>query len=174
MYPGLRSKYPTHPRGFFAWRRAHRAPIGNKRAVPSWGQGRWVLLLMSALLFLSGVVMGQGLLPRPVHPPGPPPGLQLQFVRQTDDSLPPVMQRIAQCESRGRQFTRQGKVLRGMRNPHDTGLFQINRVVWGEKAQALGYDLHTLEGNTQMARYIFENYGSEPWQSSAACWKRIG
>jgi len=80
------------------------------------------------------------------------------------------MQRIAQCESSGRHFTKEGQVLRGRQNRQDTGLFQINAGVWAKQAEALGYDIHTPEGNTQMARYIFENYGSEPWRSSAKCW----
>jgi len=45
-------------------------------------------------------------------------------------------------------------------------------VVWQKKAEALGYDLRTPEGNAQMARYLFAQYGSVPWQPSAACWNR--
>ena len=89
-----------------------------------------------------------------------------------DDTLPPVLQRIAQCESAGQQFARDGRVLRGKRHPQDTGLFQINAVVWAKHAEALGYDIHTRDGNESMARYIFANYGSVPWQSSAKCWSR--
>jgi hypothetical protein len=89
------------------------------------------------------------------------------------DTLPPVLHRIAQCESRGQHFTKDGKIVRGKQHAADLGLFQINTAVWGQKAQELGYDLHTPEGNTQMARYLFENYGSVPWQSSAACWNRL-
>ena len=89
-----------------------------------------------------------------------------------DDTLPPVLQRIAQCESAGQQFTRDGKVLRGTRHPQDTGLFQINAVVWAKQAEALGYDIRTRDGNAYMARYIFDHYGSVPWQSSAKCWSR--
>ena len=63
--------------------------------------------------------------------------------------------------------------MRGKQHAADIGLFQINTVVWGKKAQELGYDLHTQEGNTRMARYLFENYGSVPWQSSAVCWNRL-
>jgi hypothetical protein len=87
-------------------------------------------------------------------------------------SQPPVLQRIAQCESSGQQFTRDGTVLRGKRHPQDTGLFQINAVVWAKQAEALGYDIRTRDGNESMARYIFDNYGSVPWQSSAKCWSR--
>jgi len=89
-----------------------------------------------------------------------------------DDTLPPVLQRIAQCESSGQQFTQDGKVVRGKRHPQDTGLFQINAVVWAKQAETLGYDIRTRHGNESMARYIFENHGSGPWQSSAKCWSR--
>jgi hypothetical protein len=89
-----------------------------------------------------------------------------------DDTLPPVLQRIAQCESHGQQFTMDGRVVRGRKNPQDTGLFQINTAVWGTKAEALGYNLHSREGNVQMARYLFEQYGSVPWQTSFRCWSR--
>jgi hypothetical protein len=90
-----------------------------------------------------------------------------------EDTLPPVLHRIAQCESRGQHFTQEGRVVRGKQHAADIGLFQINTVVWGKKAQELGYDLHTPEGNTRMARYLFDNYGSVPWQSSAGCWNRL-
>jgi len=50
---------------------------------------------------------------------------------------------------------------------------QINAVVWAKKAEELGYNIRSPEGNEQMARYIFENYGSVPWQSSAKCWGRV-
>jgi hypothetical protein len=66
-----------------------------------------------------------------------------------------------------------GRIVRGTQHAADIGLFQINTVVWGQKAQELGYDLRTGEGNTHMARYLFEHYGSVPWQSSAACWNRL-
>jgi hypothetical protein len=51
--------------------------------------------------------------------------------------------------------------------------FRSPLTIWGKKAQELGYDLHTPEGNTRMARYLFDNYGSVPWHSSAACWNRL-
>jgi hypothetical protein len=89
------------------------------------------------------------------------------------DTLPPVLHRIAQCESRGQYFTKDGRVVCGTQHAADLGLFQIHTVVWGKKVQALGYDLYTPEGNTRMARYLFDNYGSVPWQSSAACWHRL-
>jgi hypothetical protein len=118
------------------------------------------------------VVLGQAVLPRaerrivpPVVPP--PPVVIVQ-----EASLPPVLQRIAQCESRGQHWTQDGDVVRGKQNPQDTGLFQINARVWGPTAAALGYDIRTREGNEQMARYLLAHYGTVPWRSSAPCWQR--
>jgi hypothetical protein len=136
-----------------------------------WPRGL-VSLGMGGLLVLLGAVFGTAVPPsleRHTVPDVVPP-TQVVFVQ--DDTLPPVLQRIAQCESRGQHWTKDGKVTRGKRNPHDLGLFQINTVVWQQTAETLGYDLRTPEGNTQMARYLFAHYGSVPWQSSAACWNR--
>jgi hypothetical protein len=163
----------THPWALACSRRSqHRSPHGCRRTRAWRLHGRGALLL-SGLLLSVGVVLGQAL------PSREAPSARTQGVPQTrvvvvkEDTLPPVMQRIAQCESRGQHFTKEGRVVRGKRNPQDTGLFQINAVVWAKKAEALGYNIRTPEGNAQMARYIFEHYGSAPWQSSAKCWGRV-
>jgi len=130
-------------------------------------------LVMSGLLLVGAVVLGTSMPSRGTHQVVPQVVQQTRVVIVKDETLPPVLQRIAQCESHGQHWTMNGKVVRGKRNRHDTGLFQINTIVWGKKAQELGYDIRTPEGNTHMARYLFENYGSVPWQSSAACWNRV-
>jgi hypothetical protein len=161
----IRAPYSPHIRH---WAGPRRLPL--RRA---WRQGRVVVLAMSGLLFLiAGVVLGKAVQPRQEHSSAPQVVQQTQVIRVKDETLPPVMQRIARCESQGQHFTRDGKVVRGKRNPQDTGLFQINATVWGKKAQELGHNIHTQEGNTQMARYLFEHYGSVPWKSSASCWSR--
>ena len=86
--------------------------------------------------------------------------------------LPPILRKIAACESRNTHYDRQGRVLRGTRNPHDVGKYQINAAVWGAVAAQQGYDLYDEHGNEQMARYLLAHYGSVPWQQSAACWVR--
>jgi hypothetical protein len=132
-----------------------------------------VLLLLAGVLLLVAAVLSQ---PVPSPADRSPVSRALHttpVVIVQEDMLPPVLHRIAQCESRGQHFTRDGRVVRGTQHAADLGLFQINTVVWGKKAQDLGYDLHTPEGNTRMARYLFDNYGSMPWQSSAACWNRL-
>jgi len=132
-------------------------------------------LVVSGALVCGAVVVQHvtnAMPPRKERRPVPQVVQHTRVVIGQDDTLPPVLQRIAQCESQGQQFTMDGRVVRGRKNPQDTGLFQINAAVWGTKAEELGYDLHSREGNVQMARYLFEQYGSVPWQTSFRCWSR--
>ena len=153
------------------WYRASPLALCLRQPVWKW---KWlrVCLGISGMLLMLGTVLGQVMRPGVEHRVIPQVVQHTRVIIVQDDSLPPVLQRIAQCESRGQHFTRDGQVVRGKQNPHDTGLFQINTVVWGKKARELGYDIHTREGNEQMARYLFEQYGSVPWHSSATCWNR--
>jgi hypothetical protein len=161
----------THPHYRYAaglsqrTRRLYRQRVWRTRGLAA--------LVISGILLLVAAVLSTALPSREAHRTVSQVEQQTRVVIVKDDTLPPVMQRIAQCESRDRHFTRLGKVLRGHRNPQDMGRFQINTVVWGKQAEVLGYDLRTPEGNTQMARYIFENYGSTPWRASAKCWSRV-
>ncbi len=89
--------------------------------------------------------------------------------KEKNSSAFSVLEKIAWCESKGKQFGRGGNVIRG-KNPNDVGKYQINQIVWGEKARMLGYDLHTEEGNEAMALVIFEAEGAHPWRASRHCW----
>lgn len=82
----------------------------------------------------------------------------------------PVMIAIAQCESRFRQFDKTGSIHRGTVNRSDVGVMQINEYYHGAKADKLGIDLYTIEGNLEFARYLYEKEGTTPWLSSAKCW----
>ena len=104
-----------------------------------------------------------------------PPGVVAVAERApvvSESPLPPILQKIATCESRNTHYDRSGRVLRGRRNPQDVGKYQINTAVWGPVAAAQGYDLYDEQGNEQMARYLLAHYGSVPWRHSAACWVR--
>lgn len=92
------------------------------------------------------------------------------IITHTEDKIPPIMQKIAWCESRDRQYNPDGTVFRGKINPNDIGKFQINSVVWGETAKKLGYNIYTLKGNTEMAEYIFYHFGAKQWYCSSGCW----
>lgn len=87
------------------------------------------------------------------------------------DTVPPVLKRIAKCESKDKQYTKSGKTVRGAVTPSDLGKYQINEVYWGQTAHDMGFDLYTEAGNEAMAIWIYENIGTDPWNSSKHCWK---
>lgn len=84
--------------------------------------------------------------------------------------------RICACESAGSpdkepvHYAADGSVLRGRLVPQDTGMCQINSYYWGADALRLGFDLETPEGNIQMANYIYDRKGTQPWNASKSCW----
>lgn len=88
------------------------------------------------------------------------------------NEIPPVMKRVAQCESGNKQYADNGQVItNGNKNGSvDIGRFQINLSIWGETATELGFDLTKDEDNTNFALYLYENYGTEPWVWSKKCW----
>ena len=88
-----------------------------------------------------------------------------------NDSIPEILQRIAICESGGKQFDAQGTVIKGIQNTLDTGKYQINLKYWSEDARRLNYDLFTEEGNELMALWIYKHYGTKPWSWSEKCWQ---
>ena len=85
--------------------------------------------------------------------------------------IPEVLNRIAYCESRDRQYDENGDVVRGV-NPHDLGRYQINITHWGDEAKKQGFDLHTEEGNEAMALYLYRKFGTKPWHWSQKCWDK--
>lgn len=94
-----------------------------------------------------------------------------EYVRSYFSDIP-VMVEIAKCESRFRQYDKNGDVLRGEVNNLDRGVMQINEYYHNEDSEKLGFDILTLEGNTAYARYLFEKYGVKPWSSSSRCWAK--
>ena len=84
--------------------------------------------------------------------------------------LPPILQKIAECESSGRHTNEDGEVIKGVINSFDTGLFQINELYHGEAAEKMGLDIFTLAGNVKYALHLFETQGTQPWSASEFCW----
>ena len=84
--------------------------------------------------------------------------------------IPPVMRRIAQCESENRQFDADGDILTGEVNPADIGKYQINMYYHLNRAEKLGFDIFTEEGNEGYAMYLFYNDGTVHWEASEYCW----
>lgn len=82
----------------------------------------------------------------------------------------PKAVKIASCESSLRQYTN-GTTTRGKLNPDDLGTFQVNQYYHGQKAQELGLDLHSIEGNIQYAKYLYDKNGWRDWGWSKHCWE---
>lgn len=81
--------------------------------------------------------------------------------------------KIAFCESSWRQFDEEtGEPLRGVHNPQDVGLFQINEQYHLAKSQALGYDIYTTDGNLDYALYLLKEDGPKHWHWSKGCWNQ--
>jgi len=82
----------------------------------------------------------------------------------------PILAEVARCESGFRQVGSDGKTLRGEVNKSDVGLMQVNEYYHGEKAETLGFDLETVNGNLAYAKYLYEKEGTKPWNASQKCW----
>lgn len=84
--------------------------------------------------------------------------------------LEAILERIAFCESGDRQFDAAGNVVRGRVNQLDTGRFQINLKFHQARAESMGLDLFTWDGNTAYAQYLYKTQGTTPWLPSKGCW----
>ena len=89
-------------------------------------------------------------------------------------STPAVLQRIERCESSGSQVNKSGQVLINVNTNGtvDLGAYQINSV-WFAQATKLGYDLTKKADNEAFAVWLYENHGTQPWESSSGkCWSK--
>ena len=82
----------------------------------------------------------------------------------------PVMIEVARCESKFRQFTDSGNVLRGGIGGQMVGVYQFFDQYHESPAYELGFDIETLDGNLAYARHIYNLEGTDPWNSARNCW----
>lgn len=94
-------------------------------------------------------------------------------VVKAESKIPPIMQKIAECESKNQHFDKNGQVLmRSNTNRSvDVGRYQIN-TVWFAKATEMGLDITLEKDNEKMAMWIYENRGTRDWYSSQNCWSK--
>jgi hypothetical protein len=83
--------------------------------------------------------------------------------------VPPILKKVAQCESGARQYNANGRIVKNPVTP-DYGIFQIN-AIHVKTAQALGYDIFSEEGNIRFAMYLYQKNGLRDWNASKHCWK---
>jgi len=84
----------------------------------------------------------------------------------------PMLVKICNAESGGRQFNKNGDVLRGTVDKSDIGFCQINERYNNDLARKLGYDIYTEQGNKDFAVHLFFTRGTEPWNASKANWNK--
>jgi hypothetical protein len=84
----------------------------------------------------------------------------------------PILIDVASCESRFIQYDADGSVLRGFINPQDVGVMQINEKYHLSDSIKLGLDIHTLEGNMDYAKHLYNKQGTRPWEYSSKCWNK--
>lgn len=104
---------------------------------------------------------------------------KIEKIKTTEDIVreyfidTPVMADVAFCESRFRQFDKNGQALRGVVNNLDVGVMQINEKYHAGTAIKLGINIYTLEGNMEYAKYLYETQGTRPWVHSSDCWNTV-
>ena len=82
----------------------------------------------------------------------------------------PVMIQIARCESTFRHTLEDGSVLKGVVDPADTGVMQINKRYHQRAATAMNLNLDDIYQNMAYARHLYETQGTRPWNASSPCW----
>jgi len=82
----------------------------------------------------------------------------------------PILAKVAKCESEFRQVDGNGDVLRGIKNQFDVGVMQINENYHLERSEKMGVNIHSLTGNLEYARALYNESGTAPWSSSKPCW----
>lgn len=87
-----------------------------------------------------------------------------------EERLGPEMIDVAYCES-GLMHIKNGEVVVSPTN--DIGLFQINVAAHGERAEELGIDIYSLEGNLAYAERLYEKSGTRDWYASEHCWSKL-
>lgn len=120
-----------------------------------------LVMVLGGWLFTAGVIMAHGTIE-------PERVWAKEVIEVPIKEVPPVMKRIAKCESGGQHY-KNGQVV--INPTQDAGLYQINLPVWSKTATQMGLNLMVEADNEAFAMYLYENYGTEPWYSSAKCWR---
>ncbi len=96
------------------------------------------------------------------------PAVELELYTYFAD-IPELIE-VAWCESSFRHYDRYGRVKRGFENNSDIGVMQINAFYHERTARSLGFDIYTLQGNLDYARWLYRKEGLVPWNHSRSCW----
>ena len=93
------------------------------------------------------------------------------YIRSTYKDTP-ILIEVARCESEFRHVNQNGTILRGVANPDDVGVMQINEYYHESRAEKEGLNLYSIEGNVQYAKELYDREGTRPWSASKPCWSK--
>ena len=132
------------------------------------------IFLFFASSIIAGLIVGKNEVAqaKEIAKELPKPIVIEKIVKVKDDTIPPILKKIFECESGGKHYDKNGKVIKGKVDSDDTGVAQINLRYHGKEAKRLGYDLMTEKGNIGYAKYLLENFGTKFWSASAKCWSK--
>jgi hypothetical protein len=119
----------------------------------------------SAILFVSEGILNQYPLGEPltiVEKPLLKTPAEIELAVREVFADAPMMISVAQCESKFRQYTDSGNVLKG--SGLYIGVFQIDEKIHANFAKSMGMDIFIAEGNLAYARYLYDKSGVTPWK----------
>lgn len=125
------------------------------------------IICIIAWLMLGALKVGQHYFPNKVYAQ-----VQVEVQKELKFEDIPILIKICNAESGGRQFKKNGDVLRGLVTPSDIGFCQINEVINNDEARRLGFDIYTEKGNKDYAMYLFFHRGTQPWNASKDVWSK--
>lgn len=90
----------------------------------------------------------------------------LELVAKQENIDYQKLKKLALCESTLRHYKdeKNKKVLTGVKNPKDTGVFQINEIIWKKQAEELNLDINDPIDNCLLAVWIIKN-DSRSWKN---------
>lgn len=92
-----------------------------------------------------------------------------EYLRENYSDTPLLIE-IARCESGFAHYGKDGEIIRGRVDKNDVGVMQINERYHLERAEKLGFDIHTIDGNIGYAKLLYNDQGAAPWSASSSCW----
>jgi hypothetical protein len=133
------------------------------------------LIVISAWLVTGGIYLAKATI-------DPQIAYAERIVEVPIKEMPPILERIMDCESGARvngkpvkgsrtHYDKNGQIITNSNgNSTDIGIAQINTYYHGKQATKMGFDLTKEQDNIAFAIWLFETQGSEPWSASRSCW----
>jgi hypothetical protein len=94
---------------------------------------------------------------------------------ETPEAIDEILLKIAECESGGKQFYSDGRVVLNVNKDGsaDVGMYQINLRYHGAELARMKLDvINSEEDNEAYAKHLYQRNGTADWQASKHCWDK--